>query len=242
MWKSVRKFVKAAITKLAPGAFTPKQQTPASATSLPHTTSASSWNFWPSKWQNGKMAMAVPDPEPRLLEANAAEPAKLQLLFRPSRKYMASTHFIHVRVPFNFSKLLNTPAKIFEHYQIYIDKWPEPFRTQVDEVADISQSCHADKLNNFTNILVALPEYEVVTRDKRFLDLVSFGMSAAALSLATFNTAKISHLEMQIAHNNKQLDHLVEITTLHEQHFKAADKKLDDVSDKLAMLLKILPK
>jgi len=41
-------------------------------------------------------AMAVLDPEPRLLNANAVEPTKLQLLFRPSRKYMASTHFIHV--------------------------------------------------------------------------------------------------------------------------------------------------
>jgi len=46
-------------------------------------------------------AMAVPDPEPRLLDANAAEPKKLQLLFCPSGKYAASTHFIHVRVPFN---------------------------------------------------------------------------------------------------------------------------------------------
>jgi hypothetical protein len=64
-------------------------------------------------------------------------------------------------------------------------------------------------------------------------------MSAAALTLATFNKAKISHLETQIAHNTKQLDHLVDITTLHEQHFKAVDKELDDVTDKLAMLLKI---
>jgi hypothetical protein len=49
MQKSVRKSVKAAVTKLAPGTFSPKQQTPASALSLPRTTSASSWNFWPSK-------------------------------------------------------------------------------------------------------------------------------------------------------------------------------------------------
>jgi hypothetical protein len=111
-------------------------------------------------------AMAVLDPEPRLLNANAVEPTKLQLLFRPSGKYMASTHFIHVWVPFNFSKLLETPAQIFEHYQTYINKWPEPFMMQVDEVADISKSCLAEKLNDFTNILVALPEYEVVTRDK----------------------------------------------------------------------------
>jgi hypothetical protein len=184
-------------------------------------------------------AMAVPDLELRLLNANATEPTKLQVLFRSSGKYAASTHFIHVRVPFNFSKLLDTPAKIFKQYQTYIDKRPEPFRMQVDEVADISRSCLADKLNDFTNILIALPEYEVVTRDKCFLDLVSFRMSAAVLTLATFNTAKISHLETQITHNNKRLDPLVDITTLHEQHFKAVDKKLDDVSNKLVMLFKI---
>jgi hypothetical protein len=49
MRKSVRKSAKAVVTKLAPGAFSPKQQTPASAPSSPRTTSSSSWNFWPSK-------------------------------------------------------------------------------------------------------------------------------------------------------------------------------------------------
>ena len=49
MRKSVRKSAKAAVTKLAPGAFSPKQQPPASAPSSPRTTSSSSWNFWPSK-------------------------------------------------------------------------------------------------------------------------------------------------------------------------------------------------
>jgi hypothetical protein len=101
---------------------------------------------------------------------------------------------------------------MFETHHTYIDKLPEPFRTQVDEVVDISKSCLADKLNDSTNILAALPEYEVVTRDKQFLDLVSFVMFAAALTLATFNTAKISHLVTQIAHNNKRFDHLVDIT------------------------------
>jgi hypothetical protein len=88
-------------------------------------------------------------------------------------------------------------------------------------------------------MLAALPEYEIVTRDKRFLDLISFGMSAAALTLATYNTARISKLETQIAQNNKRLDHLVDITSLHEQHFKAVDKKLDDVAEKLALVLRI---
>ncbi len=49
MRKSVRKSAKATVTKLMPGAFSPKQQPPASAPSSPRTTSSSSWNFWPSK-------------------------------------------------------------------------------------------------------------------------------------------------------------------------------------------------
>ena len=114
----------------------------------------------PALKMNG--ALAVPDPEPRLLNSNAATPAKLQLLFRPSGKYAASTHFIHVRIPFNFSKLLETPANIFQTYHDYIDKWPEPFRTQVAEVAEISRSCLKDKLNDFSHMLAALPEYKIV--------------------------------------------------------------------------------
>ncbi len=163
-------------------------------------------------------AQAVLDLEPKLLNSNFLEPTKLQLLFRPSRKYAASTHFIHIRVPFNFSQLTLTPDLIFDHYHRYIEKWPKPFCTQVEEVAEISRSCLADKLNDFNNILDALPQYEVVTRDKSFLDLVALGMSAAALTLSTFNSARISTLALQIVNNNKHVDHLVDITSLHERH------------------------
>jgi len=49
MKKSVRKSAKATVTKLAPGAFSPKQETPASAPASPRPSSSSSWTFWPSK-------------------------------------------------------------------------------------------------------------------------------------------------------------------------------------------------
>jgi len=56
--KSVRKSAKAAVTKLAPGAFSPKQPPPASAPSSPRPTSSSSWNFWPSK-RTGSMQCRI---------------------------------------------------------------------------------------------------------------------------------------------------------------------------------------
>ena len=125
-------------------------------------------------------AQAVPDPEPKLLDSNFVEPNKLQLLFRPSGKYAASTHYIHVRVPFKFSRLTLMPTIIFDRYHRYIEVWPEPSRTQVEEVAELSRSVLEDKYNDFKNQLDALPQHEVVTRDKRFLDLVALGMSSAA--------------------------------------------------------------
>jgi len=106
-------------------------------------------------------------------------------------------------------------------------------------VAEISRACIEDKVNDFIDILDALRKYKVITRDKQFLDLVALGMSMAALTLSTFNSARISMLERQIASNNKRVDHLVNITSLHEQHFKAVDRKLDDVSDKLALMLRV---
>jgi hypothetical protein len=183
-------------------------------------------------------ADAVPDLEPKLLDSNFVKPSKLQLLFRPSGKYAASTHYIHIRVPFNFSRLTLMPTIIFDRYQHYIEIWPEPHKTQVEQVAELSRSCLSDKHNDFNNMLDALPQHEVVTREKRFLDLVALGMSSAALTLATFNTTKISHLEMQIVINNKRLDHLVDITALHDKHFKAVDQKVDNMAAQLANILR----
>jgi hypothetical protein len=205
-----------------------------------HTFLASYYIFFILEILAFKMngAIAVPDLAPSLLDSNFVEPKNLQLLFPPSGKYAASTHFIHIRVLFNFSQLLATPMNIFNQYHNYIEKWPEPFHTQVEEVAEISCSCIADKVNDFKDILDALSQYEVITRDKRFLDLVALGMSVAALTLSTFNSARISTLESQIVSNNKCVDHLVNITSLHEKHFKAMDHKPEDISNKLSMLLR----
>jgi hypothetical protein len=175
-------------------------------------------------------AYAVPDPEWMLLDSNFIEPNKFKILFGPYRKYGASTHFIH----FNFSQLLATPDKIFQQYHYYIEQWPELFQTETEEIVEVSRSCIADKINDFVDILDALPH-----RHKRFHDLVALGMSTTALTLSTYNSTRISMLESQIVLNNKKVDHLVDVSNLHKQYFKVVDQKLDDVSGKLATMLRI---
>ncbi len=105
-----------------------------------------------------------------------------------------------------------------------MDKWQEPHRTQLEEIVELSHFIIADQISDFIEMLDALPAHKIVTREKCFLDLIALGMLAASLTLSTINTAKISALEKKIALNNKRLAHLVDITSLHEQHFKAVDQ------------------
>jgi hypothetical protein len=51
------------------------------------------------------MVRAVLDPELMLQDSKYIKPVKPQLHFRPSRKYATSKHYIHVRVPFDFTDL-----------------------------------------------------------------------------------------------------------------------------------------
>jgi hypothetical protein len=182
---------------------------------------------------------AVPDPAPTLLDSNFVEPQNLQLLFRPSGQNAASTHLVHVRVPFNFSQVLATPDNIFLEYRKYVDKWEEPHCTQLEVIAELSRFIIADQISDYIYMLYALPAHKIITQEKRFLDLIALGMSAASLTLSAINTAKISALEKKIALNNKRLDHLVYITYLHEQHFKVVDQKLDDIAKQLAVLISV---
>jgi hypothetical protein len=65
-----------------------------------------------------------------------------------------------------------------------------------------------------------------------------FGITTAGLTLATYNTVQISKLDAKIAANDKKLAHLIDITYLHEKHFKAEDQKIDDISNQLATMYK----
>jgi hypothetical protein len=65
------------------------------------------------------MAKAVLDPEPTLQDCKYIEPAKLQPHFRLSRKYVDSTHYIHIRIPFNFTNLLQTPQRSYTLQKIH---------------------------------------------------------------------------------------------------------------------------
>jgi hypothetical protein len=164
---------------------------------------------------------AMWDPELTLQDSKFFEPKKLELHFRPSAKYAASTHYIHVKVPFNFTELLQTPERIYDRYDKYIRIWPEPFKTETKQIVEVSHSCITDKVIDFIDLLDVLPRHINVTRTKHQFEPVTFRIASAGLTLASYNAIQISKLETIIAAKEKKVDHFIDITNLHKNHFKS---------------------
>ncbi len=117
-------------------------------------------------------------------------------------------------------------AQIFKLYKNYSRIWPEPFKTQLDQIISVSRSCLADKVNEFNDLLDMLPKHTAMTWTKCQFKLVMFGIATDTLTLATYNAVQISKLDDKINTNNQIVEHLIDITNLHKQHFKAVDQKV----------------
>jgi hypothetical protein len=70
-------------------------------------------------------------------------------------------------VPFNFTDLLDTPERIYTHHKKYVCIWPEPFKKEMKQIIEVSCECLTDRINDFIDILDALPHHTTVTPTKR---------------------------------------------------------------------------
>jgi hypothetical protein len=50
--------------------------------------------------------------QPILIDSTFSQPSRLQLCFRPMGKYAASTYTSHIRIPFNYSSLMDLQQKM----------------------------------------------------------------------------------------------------------------------------------
>jgi hypothetical protein len=86
-----------------------------------------------------------------------------------------------VRVPFNFTQLLKTPSNIFASFTNYTEIWPEPFKSQILLIIKISKSVLANKVNDFNDLLHALPKHKTLTCTKQQFDIITFGVTMVGL-------------------------------------------------------------
>ena len=100
----------------------------------------------------------LPDPDPELINAKSLDFAKPKLFFKNIGRYAATSTYIHVRIPFNFSQILDTKATIEQQYQVLLDKHEDPFKTIAKTTTDMSLLTISASIEDFQDVIKALPQ------------------------------------------------------------------------------------
>jgi hypothetical protein len=98
------------------------------------------------------------DLDPELINAKSLDFVKPKLFFINIGRYAVTSTYIHVRIPFNFSQILDTRSTIKQHYNVLLDKHEEPFKTIAKTTTDISLITISASIEDFQDIVKALPQ------------------------------------------------------------------------------------
>jgi hypothetical protein len=189
-----------------------------------------------------QMPFLIADTKPPILiYSEFTQPDKLQLRFWPMGKYAASTFTSHIRIPFNYSGLLNLQTKMNEHLDnVLTTLYEYGFRINNWDKAMLNSTFQLYKQNTdeifklFNNLLISL--LHVPSRQHRQWDIASFVTATLVLTLAMYNTVQISKLEASIEDQKKKMGLLTDITKLHKEHLHKLDKMIQQIGEELQVI------
>jgi hypothetical protein len=179
----------------------------------------------------------VPDPDPELMNAQNFDFAKPKLFFKNIGRYAATSTYIHVRIPFNFTTVFNTKQAIAGVYKKLLDQHEEPFKSITKSVTDVSLAIIEGSLEDFRDIIKALPQKTEISTPGRPKRFIAIGISVAAMAMSTFNTVRITQLNEEINTLKEKTDLILDVVHLHERHKNNLEEKLDQTNKLLADLL-----
>jgi len=179
----------------------------------------------------------VPDPDPELINAQNFDFAKPKLFFKNIGKYAATSTYIHVRIPFNFTTVFNTKQAIAGVYDQLLAQHDEPFKSITKSVTDVSLSIIEGSLEEFRDIIKALPQKTEISTPGRPKRFIAIGISIAAMAMSTFNTVRITQLNEEISTLKEKTDLILDVVHLHEKHLHHIEEKLEQTNKLLADLL-----
>jgi len=123
------------------------------------------------------------DPDLELINAKSLDFAKPKLFLKNIGQYVATSTYIHVRIPFNFSQILDTRSTIEQHYNILLDKHEEPFKTIAKTMTDVSLITISASIEDFQDVIKALPQKTELVMPGRPKCFVAIGIAIAAMAL-----------------------------------------------------------
>jgi hypothetical protein len=179
----------------------------------------------------------LPDPDPELINVKSLNFAKPKLIFKNIGWYAATSTYIHVRIPFNFSQILDTKNTIEQHNNTLLDKHVEPFETIAKTTTDVSLVTILASIEDFQDMIKALPQTTKIDTPGRPKQFVAIGLAIAAMALSSFNAYRITELNYEISALKWKTDLLVDVSHLHEAHLHHPEEKTDATNKLLANLL-----
>jgi hypothetical protein len=181
--------------------------------------------------------LTVPDPDPELMNAQNFDFTKPKLFFKNIGCYEATSTNIHVRILFNFTMVLYTKTAIAKVYDKLLDQHKELFKSITKSVTDVSLAIIEGSLEDFPDIIKALPQKSEISMPgcpKRF---IAIGISIVAMAMSTFNTVRITQLNEEINTFKGKTKLILHVVHLHEKHLHPLEEKLDQTNKLLTDLL-----
>jgi hypothetical protein len=176
----------------------------------------------------------LPDPDPELINAKSLDFTKPKLFFKNIGRYVATSTYIHVRIPFNFSEILDTRSIIEQHYNVLLDK---DFKTIAKTTTDVSLITISASIEDFQDVIKALPQTTEVDMPRWPKRFTALGIAITAKALSSFNAYRITELNNEISALKSKTDLLVDISHLHEAHLHHLEEKTNATNKLLADLL-----
>jgi hypothetical protein len=100
--------------------------------------------------------------------------------FKNIGRNTATSTYIHIRIPFNFTQILHTKNTIEQHYAL-LNKREEPFKTIAKTSNDSSLLTISASIEDFQDVIKDLLQMtKISSRPKRF---VAIGLAIAAMAM-----------------------------------------------------------
>jgi hypothetical protein len=130
-------------------------------------------------------------------------------------RYAATSAYIHVRIPLKITTVFNTEEAISEVYSKLLNQHEDPFKPITKSVTDVSLSMIKSLLEDFCNLIKALPHKVEISTPRWPKRFIAIGISIAAMTMSTFNTIRIKQLNDEISTLEEKTDGILDMVQLH---------------------------
>jgi hypothetical protein len=105
----------------------------------------------------------------------------------------------------------------------------EPFKSITKSVTDVSLAIIEGSLEDFHDIITALPQKTEISMPGRPKRFIAIGISIATMAMSSFNTVRITQLNKEISTLKEKTDLILDVVHHVEEKLEQTNKLLADL-------------